>query len=762
MGTDRTRERLQVSGVVQGVGFRPFVYRLATGLGVDGFVRNDDEGVVVEVEGAAAAVAELAVRLVDDAPPRAAIGEVRRRVIDTVGESGFRIEPSPPSTARPRTVVPPDIGLCAACEAELFDPTDRRYRHPFITCTDCGPRFTIVESLPYDRPRTTMAGFPMCATCAREYADPGDRRYHAQPLCCRECGLRLWFDRGDGDRIVGDDACLRAAAADLAGGAIVAVKGLGGYHLAVRAADDVAVARLRARKQRGDKPFAVMVRDLETARLVAHVDDLEAAALTGPARPIVLLRRRAGTDHLVAPAVAPGSPLIGVLLPYTGLHHLLLAGGPPALVMTSGNVSEEPIVHRDADAADRLLGPLADSLLGHDRPIRVPCDDSVVRVVAGVELPLRRSRGHAPLPLRLPVPVRPTLAVGGELKSVCALAAGRDVWMSQHLGDMENLVTLDLLDRTVTAMAAFHGIDPEVTVADRHPRYLSRRWAERRDPAVVTVQHHRAHVAAVMAEHGIDPGTCVTGVAFDGSGYGDDGTIWGGELLCGSYSSLVRRGHLRTHRLPGGDAAVRHPSRVAISLLEDAGVELDADLPPVAASGADLHLLRQQLRRGVACVASSSMGRLFDGVASLVGLRHEATFEAQAAMEFEAVAAAWTGTVPTYRFELAPGGVASPDGLVRAIAADVRAGCAVGAMAAGFHEAVADLIVDWAATIGHDLVALSGGVFQNALLTSSAAAKLRTAGHLVLTHRLVPPNDGGLALGQVVLAGALANAGGPR
>ena len=760
---ERAREQVRVRGVVQGVGFRPFVARLAAGLGVSGTVANDADGVLIDAESPPEVLDEFVRRLQDEAPPQARVEQVRRRPLPPAGGRGFRILPSPSGQGPARTLVPPDLGLCADCERELFDPADRRYRHPFITCTNCGPRFTIIERLPYDRPNTTMGRFELCPACAREYHDPTDRRYHAQPLCCPACGPRLRLHRaGSAATVHGDERCLRAAVADLAAGRIVAVKGLGGYHLVVRADDPGAVARLRDRKQRGDKPFALMVRDLDTARGFAEIDDRTARVLTGPVRPVVLVpRRRPAAGRVPEPveAVAPANPLVGVMLAYTGLHHLLLADGPPVLVCTSGNVSDEPIVHDDDDALERLLGPLADTLLTHDRAIRVPCDDSVVRVVDGEEVPIRRSRGYAPLPVRLPVSVPPTLAVGGELKNTCALGTDRNAWLSQHLGDMENLAALGALERTADALASFHGVRPRRTVADLHPGYRSRRWAERRDPGTVTVQHHRAHVASVMAEHGIPPGTAVTGIAFDGTGYGDDGTIWGGEVLAGPYHDLRRVGHLARFPLPGGDAAVRHPARVALALLRSAGLGWDPALPPVVAvDEVGRRLLDAQLERGVGCVPTSSMGRLFDGVASLLGIRHEAGYEAQAAIELEGVAATWAGPVPDLGFELAADGVASWVPVVQALVEGRRAGCPLGALAAGFHAAVVDLVVAWADRVGLGTVALSGGVFQNALVLSGASRALREAGFEVLTHRVVPPNDAGLALGQLVL-GAVASGG---
>ena len=754
----RERARFRVTGVVQGVGFRPFVHRLAGELSLDGFVANDTGGVVAEVEGPAAAVDEFARRLVGDGPPHARVLGVQRSATALQGTAGFRIRPSAVVDGA-RAVVPPDLGLCNDCAREVSDPADRRFGHPLITCTNCGPRFTIVRALPYDRPNTTMAPFPMCAACAREYADPTDRRHHAQPLCCTECGPRLWLEHADGTAAVtGDGDCLAGAVAALQAGQVVAVKGIGGYHLAVRADDDAAVARLRDRKQRGDKPFAVLVRDLSWARRIARVDGGEELALTGPARPVVLMARRDDPPARagLSPLVAPGNPLVGVMLASTGLHHLLVAQGPPVVVLTSGNLSEEPIVHRDPDARARLLGPLADVLLGHDRAICVPCDDSVVRVVAGEEVPIRRSRGHAPLPVRLPMAVAPVLAVGGEVKNTFCLGRGRDAWMSPHLGDMGDLASLEALDRTVAAMEEFHGISPERTVADLHPGYLTRRWAERRDPSTVTVQHHLAHVAAVMAEHDVDPATPVTGVAFDGTGYGTDGTIWGGELVCGTYATLGRVGHLAARPLPGADAAARFPARVAVSLLRSAGVDLTPDLPPVAAMGTrGTALLCRQLDRDLNCVPSSSMGRLVDAVASLLDVRHQVTYEAQAAMELEGLAAGWRGEVPSYRFGLDDALVAAPEPVIRAVVRDRRDGVSAAAVAAGFHAAVADLVVAWAGRVGLPTVALSGGVFQNAVLLGAATAALREAGHQVITHRLVPPNDGGLALGQVVL-GSLA------
>jgi hydrogenase maturation protein HypF len=758
----RVRCRIRVRGVVQGVGFRPFVYRLAGELGLSGHVANDGEGVLAEVEGDPAAVARFADRVRAEAPPLARIETVVGERIGLVGEPGFRIVESRVG-ADVRTSVAPDVAVCDDCLRDLFDPADRRHRYPFVNCTNCGPRFTITVRLPYDRPNTTMAGFPLCDACAAQYHDPGDRRFHAQPIACPACGPRLWFERA-GVVVDGTDAALAAATRVVAEGGIVAIKGLGGYHLACDATSEVAVRRLRDRKRRGDKPFAVMAPDLAGARRVAAVDDHEAALLTSPARPIVLLRRR--TPSPVTDLVAPGSRVVGVMLPYTPLHHLLFrpvpgfgAPVPTTLVMTSGNLSDEPISHEDADAR-RRLHDLADVWLVHDRPIHVPCDDSVVRVVDGEVLPIRRSRGYAPLPVRLPFEVVPVLAAGGELKSAFAVARHADAWLSQHIGDMGSLETLGAYERSVAQITGLYSVEPRVAAADAHPGYQTRRWVETHgDHAVALVQHHHAHVAAVMVEHGVAPEDAVIGFVFDGTGYGTDGAIWGGEVLVAGYDACERAAHLRYVPLPGGDATIRRPYRAALAHLWNAGVPWTPDLAPVAAAGAEERtVLLRQLQRSVACVPTSSMGRLFDAVSSLLGIRHEASFEAQAAMELETVAEDDAGGGPPWA-----AGFARRDDeidaapVIRRIVDDLRDGVAPAAIAAAFHGAVAGLVADTAVDLrertGIERVALTGGVFQNVLLVRLVGAALRVRGFDVLTHHLVPPNDGGLALGQVAVAG---------
>jgi len=750
----RVRRRFLVAGVVQGVGFRPFVYVTATALGLTGEVSNDSAGVVIEVEGDPAAVAEFATALCRDAPPLAQVERVVATDLPVRGGTGFRIGDSR-SSGGGRTLASPDVATCADCARELADPTDRRYRHPFITCTNCGPRFTIICALPYDRPSTTMARFPMCTDCAREYADPADRRFHAQPIACPNCGPQLELVAGD-TRLVGAEALAHARQL-LAAGAIVAVKGLGGYHLACDATDEGATSTLRRRKARGAKPFAVMVADLDTAGELAHLDSPAAALLAGSRRPIVLLARRAGA--FLAPSVAPGNPDLGLLLPYTPVHTLLLgldedAPGPRALVMTSGNRSGEPIVTDDDDALERL-GGLADAWLRHDRPIRVPCDDSVTRVVDGEELPLRRSRGYAPLPVALPIEVGPTLAVGAEVKNTCAVGAGRYAWLSQHVGDMDDLRTLDAFADTQAHLQLLTGVTPTALAADAHPAYRSTGWARRArgDRPLHTVQHHHAHIASVMAEHGLDGTRPVIGVAFDGTGYGSDGAVWGGEVLVADYAGFERVGHLAYVPLPGGDATVHRPYRMALAHLHAAGVAWTDDLPCVAACAADERaVLEHQLRTGLGCTPTSSMGRLFDAVSSLAGVRHAADYEGQAAIELEGRSRSVEAAGGAYRF----GEPMDATPVIRAVANDVRTGVPSSLIGARFHSAVVDLVATVArrarAETGLSTVALSGGVFQNALLLTGACRVLRRDGFTVLRHRVVPPNDGGLALGQLIIA----------
>ena len=767
-GSGRVRRRLAVSGLVQGVGFRPFAYVTAAALALAGSVVNTGDGVVIEVEGEPDAVGEYVRRLRADAPPLAMVTAVHESELPVEGGTEFTIAAS--TTDGPaRTLASPDVATCDDCLRELRDPADRRYRHPFITCTNCGPRFTIITGLPYDRAATTMAGFAMCARCRSEYDNPADRRFHAQPIACPDCGPRLELRTGDGTAHADP---LRTARELLAAGRIVAVKGLGGYHLACDARNATAVTELRRRKQRGGKPFAVMAADLDVARRLVTMTAEEERLLTGVRRPIVLLPRRApGPSNLggVADAVAPDNPDLGVMLPYTPVHALLfgLDGDPPGpdvLVMTSGNLSGEPIVTDDAEA-ERRLAPLVDAWLRHDRGIRVPCDDSVSRHVAGEELPIRRSRGYAPLPLALPVEVGPTLAVGADLKNTCALADGRYAWLSQHIGDMDDLSTVQALTHTERQLEVLTGVRPEVLVADLHPDYRSTGWARAHAAGrpVRLVQHHHAHVASVMAEHGMGPDEQVIGVAFDGTGFGTDGAVWGGEVLIADYKSYRRAAHLGYVPLAGGDASVRRPYRMALAHLRAAGVSWGTDLPAVAACPpTERDVLAHQLETGFGCVPTSSMGRLFDAVASLAGVRHTVEFEAEAATMLEGLARGVGGE--PYAFGLLRSDGRTPTGgpteadcgpVIRAVAADVRAGVAPGVVSARFHAAVAALITELAEhcreQTGLDVVALGGGVFQNALLIDAAQHALNERGFTVLRPRLLPPNDGGLALGQLIV-----------
>ncbi|MFG3436873.1 carbamoyltransferase HypF [Nonomuraea sp. NPDC047897] len=746
------RSLIRVEGIVQGVGFRPFVHALAARYGLTGLVGNDAGGVFIEAEGPAAAVGALVEAVRHRAPALAVVERVSVTPVPPTGARGFEIVPSVAGPAT-RALVPADVATCADCLAELFDPADRRHLYPFVNCTNCGPRFTIVTAVPYDRAVTTMAGFAMCAACEREYRDPRDRRFHAQPTCCPDCGPALSLTTAAGARVPGDP--VTEAAALLAGGAVLAVKGLGGYHLAVDAADETAVATLRARKGRPDKAFAVLAADLPAVRELCEAGEAAARLLTGPRAPIVLLPRRAGAP--VAPSVAPGSGELGVLLPYTPLHHLLARRLARPYVLTSGNVSDEPIVYEDADAPARL-GGIADAFLSHDRPIRAPADDSVVRMFRGAALPVRRARGYAPEPFTLPWPVpRPVLACGAAQKSTFCLAGGRHAVVSQHFGDLESYRTLRAFTTEIDRWRRLFGIDPVVVAHDPHPEYLSTKYALALDGVEpVAVQHHHAHLASCLADNG-EPGP-VIGVAFDGTGYGADGTIWGGELLVADLAGFDRAGHLEQVRMPGGGTAIRQPWRMAAAYLHAASVPADglgvarrnaaawAAVSALAAAG------------GPAAPVTSSAGRLFDAVAALLGVRDTVTYEGQAAMGLELLAdrdvgdgypVAVTGPWPV---------VIRGTDLVRAVADDLRRGVRRGVVAARFHHglagAVAAAVRLAAEATGLGTVALSGGVFVNTVLLGGVTDRLVRDGFRVLTHRRVPCNDGGISLGQAVVAAA--------
>ena len=759
--TRRIRARARVHGTVQGVGFRPYVYRLAHECRLAGFVLNDASGVLLEVEGQERAVDDFLARLPREAPPLAVVQSVSVSAGVPTGESGFAIRDSPRGEVADAPITP-DTATCDDCLAELLDPADRRHRYPFINCTNCGPRFTIVQGIPYDRPFTTMTGFTMCSHCQAEYDDPGDRRFHAQPNACPVCGpaARLLdpsgaaLDWGDGVDAV------HAAARALVAGRIVAVKGIGGYHLACRADDEEAVATLRARKHREDKPFALMAVDVAAACLLVMLGATEEGLLPAARRPIVLAPRR--PEARVAAAVAPGAPELGVMLPYTPLHHLLLRDSGTALVMTSGNLSDEPIAFHDADALERL-GPIADLVLTHDRPIETRTDDSVVRAVSiGEErhpLFLRRSRGYVPEHHELPVPAtRPLLACGAEQKNTFCVAKGSRAWVSHHIGDLEHFATHQAFREGIAHFERMFAVAPELIAHDLHPGYLSTTYAlERDDLELIGVQHHHAHLAACLAEHG-RRGPAV-GAIFDGTGYGLDGTVWGGELLVGDLTSFERSGHLRPVRMPGGSAAIREPWRMAFAWLSEALGEAPS-LPVGLAADVDADAWRSMSKLAVAPELSpmtTSVGRLFDAAAAICGLRARVNYEGQAAVELEARAA--RAAAPRhYEIELAPELILDPRAAIRAIATDVAAGVDVGDVAAGFHAAMTAATVDACARLaaerGLDSVVLSGGVFQNRLLLESAAGALVRGGLQVLVPTVLPPNDGGISFGQAAVAAA--------
>jgi hydrogenase maturation protein HypF len=739
--------RVRVDGTVQGVGFRPFVHRLASELGLAGSVGNDERGVLIETEGSGTAVARFLERLAAEAPPLARIEAVAVADVAPTGERGFAIAASR-RAGGPDAPVTPDAATCPDCLRELLDPADRRFRYPFVNCTNCGPRFTIVRGVPYDRPLTTMAGFAMCPACRAEYEDPRDRRFHAQPNACPVCGPRAVL-------VGAEDApdALAAAAARLRDGAILAVKGIGGYHLACRADDESAVAALRARKHREDKPFALLAADLGAARALVDLRPEDEALLAGRERPIVLARRRPGAA--VAPSVAPRSADLGVLLPYSPLHHLLARDAGAALVLTSGNVSDEPIAFDDADARARLAR-IADGFLVHDRPIETRTDDSVVRSVgAGPPLVLRRSRGYVPQALGLPLEAaRPVLGVGAELKATVCLARGRRAWVSHHIGDLENAETLASFTAGIAHLQRLFAVTPEVVACDLHPDYLSTSHARGLAGLdLVAVQHHHAHLAATLAEHGrLDR---AVGAIYDGTGLGTDGTVWGGELLVGGLAACERAGHLWPVRLPGGDRAAREPWRMACAWLVAALGS--ADPPPLAGvEPATWDAVARMARTGTAAPVTTSVGRLFDAVAALAGLRTVATYEGQAAGELEAaVDLAERGTYP---LEVTADGVLDARPTILAVRDDAASGLPPGTIAARFHRAVAAATAEACAALaaahGLGTVVLAGGVFQNRVLLDLCTSALAARGLEVLRPERLPPNDGAISFGQVAVAAA--------
>ncbi|MEO5754426.1 MAG: carbamoyltransferase HypF [Chthoniobacterales bacterium] len=746
--TGIVRSRVQVRGAVQGVGFRPFVYRLATELSLRGWVNNSSQGVFLEVEGEAAQLRNFLSRLTNEKPPRAVIQSCESVQLDAVGYETFEIRESEESGGKTALILP-DLATCADCLREILDPQDRRFRYPFTNCTNCGPRFSIIEALPYDRANTSMKKFALCAECEREYRDPQDRRFHAEPIACARCGpqLQIWNSLGNGlDR---GDAALWRAAAEIRAGKVLALKGIGGFQLLVDARNDAAVQRLRQRKQREEKPFAVMFPSFKTVADYCEVSDLEERLLKSPEAPIVLLGKSGGSD--LSARVSPGNPNLGAMLPSSPLHHLFLRELGFPVVATSGNLSDEPICIDEREAVERL-GRMADFLLVHDRPIVRPVDDSIVRVMSERSMMLRRARGYAPLPVTLTGVESAILAVGAHLKNTVALSVGENVFVSQHHGDLSTKEAHDAFTRSVTDLPRLYDVMPALIVHDLHPEYLSTKHALQQPGEKIGVQHHWAHIASCMAENEIEPP--LLGVAWDGTGYGTDGTIWGGEFFLVERNSCRRAAHLRSFRLPGGDAAIKEPRRSALGMLHEVLGEdlwkrgdLLADF-----SGAELKTLRGMLSRRVNSPVTSSGGRLFDGAAALAGLRPRSSFEGQAAMELEfALDPTTTGSYP---FALRQGHpvVIDWEPALRALLDDRSKNVGANVIAARFHHLLADVIVAVARHFDESKVVLSGGCFQNRYLTERVIDRLRSEGRAPYWHQRVPPNDGGIALGQVWLA----------
>ncbi len=756
MNLQATAIRISIGGVVQGVGFRPFVYNLASRCGVTGWVRNTSGGVEIHLEGAPHALDAFLESLRTQAPPLARIDSLD--VVSATPEFHTQFDILASQIAENEFLpVSPDIAICPDCRRELFDPADRRYHYPFINCTNCGPRFTIIQRLPYDRPNTTMAGFPLCKACAAEYDDPHNRRFHAQPVACPDCGPRIWFE-AHGHRLSEGKSAITIARTWLRQGKIIAIKGLGGFHLACDATNPSAVTTLRQRKKRSDKPFALMAFDLESIELYCHVSPSERAVLKSRQAPIVLLERK--NSSAIAAQVAPQQNRLGFMLAYTPLHLLLLqpeADFPRALVMTSGNISDEPIAYQDSDAAERLAN-IADGYLLHNRDIFMRVDDSVAQVVDNHIYPLRRSRGYAPDGLLLAQEMPALLAAGAELKNTFCLTRGRYAFLSHYIGDMENFETLRSFEEGITHYEQLFKVAPQAVACDLHPNYLSTRYAQQRSRTdnlpLIQVQHHHAHLAACLADNQWDNDEPVIGVCLDGTGYGSDGAIWGGEFLLGDLRGYQRLIHLKYVPLPGGDQSVRHVARMALAHLWASGIEWEADLPPVQAICADERtVLQTQLNRKLNSPLTSSMGRLFDAASALIGVRASATYEGQAAIEMENIADPFESG--TYPFELHAGEISTAS-MWQGLIADWRNGASLACLAGRFHNTISQMVLQGCKSIqqvsGINVVALSGGVWQNTLLLRKSRTLLEDTGFRVLIHERVPANDGGIALGQAVIA----------
>jgi hydrogenase maturation protein HypF len=741
------RAKVVVHGAVQGVGFRPFVYRLATELGLKGWVSNSAQGVFIEVEGKGSEVRRFLLRAEKEKPPRAIVQSMEFSFLDAVGYESFEIRASEKTDAKTAFILP-DIGTCADCLSDIFDPANRRHRYPFTNCTNCGPRFSIIEALPYDRENTSMRKFTMCADCEAEYHDPLDRRFHAQPNACARCGPQLKLWDAAGQEIAADGASLLQAAEKVRAGEIVAVKGIGGFHLIVDARNEAAVTRLRARKRREEKPFALLYPNLDSVRPDCFLSELEERLLASPESPIVLLRKRASK---IAASVAPNNPWLGVMLPSNPIQHLLMRELGFPVVATSGNSSDEPICTNEHEAFERL-NDIVEFFLVHNRPIVRPIDDSILQVVSGREMMLRRARGYAPLPIHLKKSIPSVLAVGAHLKNTVAVGLGTEVFLSQHIGDLATTQAHAAFRAVAGDLPRLYEMAPELVACDLHPDYLSTKYAAELNTPLRPVQHHWAHVLSCMAENEIE--TPALGVAWDGTGYGTDGTIWGGEFLLASEGSFERAAHLRPFRLPGGEAAMRQPRRSALGLLFALEGEKAFDRREFAClrdfSAAELALMRQMLAREFQTPVTTSAGRLFDAVASLIGLRQRASFEGQAAMELEF--ALQPGVEDLYPFRIVPGAPSIVDwqAMMEEILEDIKEDRAVGMIAAKFHNTLAEMIVAVAQKVNEKKVILSGGCFQNRYLIERTVRRLSDSGFQPYWHQRVPTNDGGIALGQVM------------
>ncbi len=749
-------KRLSVKGIVQGVGFRPFVYQLATTLNLKGQVANTSNGVTILLEGPLAGIESFLQGLTTQSPPLAHITHVEVEPLAPTGYTDFSIHQSR-EDAQGLTLISPDVSICNDCKNELFDPDDRRQGYPFINCTNCGPRYTIIDDIPYDRPKTSMRHFRMCPECQAEYDDPFNRRFHAQPNACPVCGPQVVLRDREQKRIETRNP-LEMTISFLKAGHVVAVKGLGGFHLVVDAENETAVETLRQRKHREEKPLAVMSRDIESIRQFALVGQDNEALLQSRQRPIVLLQKK--NDYALARGVSPKNGTVGVMLPYTPLHYLLLKDQFTALVMTSGNLSEEPIAIDNTDAFGRLRD-IADYFLVHDRDIYLRSDDSVIRIVDNKQRFLRRSRGYVPVPIFLKNRLKPILACGAELKNTVCLTRENHAFLSQHIGDLENLATYDFFEMTIAHLKRILSIEPEIIAHDMHPDYLSTRYAmEQRRMVRIEIQHHHAHIVSCMAENHVEEP--VIGLSFDGTGYGSDGSIWGGEVLIARLDRFERAAHLAHTPMPGGAAAIKEPWRMAVSYLYGAyGKDFfNRRLPFLGKlNQSKLNIIVEMIEKDINSPRTSSLGRFFDGIAAMVGIRSHVAFEGQAAMELEMVAEASAGDLYEYAWSSEDTVQIDPRPIITGVVMDIEKGVTPSVVSGKFHATLVAMFADLCVVIrketGISHVALSGGCFQNAILLSGLSRRLHDKGFHVLTHEKVPANDGGIALGQAVIANAI-------